>query len=117
MHHDAHAPAALRTLNFRPGISGLPRAFRVRAMQWRGVLWLVAKDAGAAIGWHPDTFRHRRGVTLTGDAWSYATVPTARGAHMMAVVSLPTLGVMLKGTEAQQARAFGRWLSEPRGVV
>ena len=60
MHNDEEVPAKLGFLTFHPRIKGIPRAFKIRTMQWRGALWLVAKDVGAAAGWHPDTIRHRR---------------------------------------------------------
>jgi hypothetical protein len=105
--------AALRvlTLRFSPGIRGLRKAFRVRAVATEGCLWLVEQDAGEAIGWHPDTSRHRRQEALTGDAWGYSLIPTGKGGHlMMAVVSREALSDLLARSRERQARVFKVWL-------
>ena len=97
--------AAFRVVNF---IKGTRRDFQVRTMEWEGELWFVEKDVGAAIGWHPDTFRHRRQEALNGNQWGYATMPTSRGEHMMSLVSREALCELLKGSPTRQARAFRR---------
>ena len=101
---------AFRVANFNPGIKGTRRNFRVRLTDWQGQLWMVAKDVGEAIGWHPDTWRHRREQALNGHQWGYASTPTARGTQMMGLVSKEALSELVKGSTARQARAFRRWL-------
>lgn len=81
-------------------------------MQWRGALWLVEKDVGAATGWHPDTFRHRRSEASAGDGWGYALVPTDRGKHMMALIHRHVLASLLAGSVGRQARKFRSWLKD-----
>ncbi|MFE1602342.1 hypothetical protein [Methylobacterium sp. ID0610] len=98
------------TLKFSPGIRGLRKAFTVRAVVEKGHLWLVEQDAGEAIGWHPDTSRHRRQEALTGDEWGYSLIPTKRGQVAMVVVSREALGGLLARTRERQARIFKVWL-------
>lgn len=109
-------PRQAQTLTFKPGIKGLKRFYKVRSMIWQGRIWLCAKDVGQAVGWHPDTLRHRR-EALTEDGWGYATMPTPRGAHMMVVVSVLELSALLKGSSTRQARAFRRWLEDQEDVA
>ncbi len=106
---EAH-PRQAQTLTFKPGIKGLKRFYKIRTMIWQGRMWLCAKDAGQAIGWHPDTFRHRKQEVLNGDDWGYATLPTPRGMHMMAMVSAEALSAILKRSPTRQARIFLNWL-------
>ncbi|WP_162559895.1 hypothetical protein [Methylobacterium radiodurans] len=102
----------LRVYTFNPRLRGVRSAFKLRGMPHADDLWLSAKDAGQAIGWHPDTFRHRREVALDGDAWGYATLPTAKGNHMMVMVSRGALRAMLSGVRTRQGRVFRGWLKE-----
>lgn len=117
MSNDERTSTALRVLSFNPRIRGVRRTFRVRTMCWQGSLWLVAKDVGTAIGWHPDTFRHRRGTAVPDDAWGYATVSTIRGGHMMTLVHRHALIAMLQGSAGRQARRFLAWLNGLAEVV
>ncbi|MDH3032107.1 hypothetical protein [Methylobacterium fujisawaense] len=107
-----HYLATVQVLTFNPRIRGIPRAFKVRTMQWRGALWLVTKDVGAAAGWHPDTFRHRRLEASSGGVWGYAMVPTDRGKHMMSVVDRHALSSLLAGSVSRQTRKFRCWLND-----
>ena len=116
-HVRADHSAKLQVLTFHPRIKGIPRGFKVRTMQWRGALWLVAKDVGAAAGWHPDTFRHRRSEASAGDVWGYAMVPTDRGKHMMSVIDRHALSSLLEGSVGRQTRKFRCWLNELVDVV
>ncbi|MGU3284629.1 hypothetical protein [Methylobacterium mesophilicum] len=112
MNDDERAPATLQVLTFNPGIKGMSRSFKIRAMRWQGALWLVAKDVGAATGWHPDTFRHRRSEASADDVWGYAMVPTDHGKHMMSVIDRHTLASLLAGSVGRQTRKFRCWLNE-----
>lgn len=89
----------------------MKRSFKVRAMAYQGGTWLCAKDAGQAIGWHPDTLRHLRRDALPGDGWGYAILPTPHGGHMMVLVSVEALAGALKDSVTRQARVFRRWLN------
>lgn len=109
MADEGRRETAFRVVSFNPGIKGMRRSFRIRLIDWQGQLWIVAKDAGAAIGWHPDTWRHRREQALDGHQWGYACTPTARGEHLMGFVSQKALIELVKGSTARQARVFRRW--------
>lgn len=102
--------ATLIVLNFNPRIKGVRRFFPIRVMQWEGSLWLLSKDAEAALGWSYGTLTSHLSTRLPGDAWGYANVLTERGRKLLRFVSQAGLKATITRTRERQCWAFRRWL-------
>lgn len=101
----------LQILTFCPRIKGIAGFFRVRAIRWKGLLWLLAQDVGCALGWTPGTIVTRSRQKLTGDAWGLSYIATDQGQRLRYFVSSEGLEDLLNSVRSRQAWAFRRWLS------
>ncbi|MFC6788262.1 hypothetical protein ACFQE0_00615 [Methylobacterium komagatae] len=100
----------LTVLNFNPQIKGISRYFPVRVLRWEGSLWLLSKDAEAALGWSYGTLTAHLSTRLPGYAWGYANILTERGWELLRFVSLAGLKATITRTRERQSWAFRRWL-------